>query len=477
MKINYLYKSFFGLSFLTMAISSCAPKLDKEFAPSKGNVDFTKYVAIGNSLTAGYADNGLYLEGQQNSYPEMLAKQFKTVGGGDFVSPFFTDAEKSGLGYLTLNSFDAKGNPVIGFQTNSLAATTASNLNGLITFISGGPIGPTNPNYYKTIKFTNGFLGTVNNLGIPGIRLSDITSTSYAIDNYNPARPDSALNYIGDYNPYYDRLLPSGQKNTPYLAFAASTNPTFFSSWLGNNDILQFAGSGGGAGLGGQNIITPVDKFPLLYGLLINTMTAKGAKGVVASIPDVTDVPFFTTVTSVSIQAAVKGTPLYGKDIYIIPSNSIYGTDGSARILDPADYILLTAQPNIGKPDGSGYPHGFHPLNPFKNSEVLDKDEASTVKSTTTAYNAAIKSIADSKGLAYMDANNLLKTLKGGTLINGAGYSGSFISGGLFSLDGVHLTPAGYAIVANEYIKAINSKYSANVPLVSVSQYRGVKFP
>ncbi len=473
MKTNFLYKTSLLVVLVGLSISSCAPKLNEPVtAPSKGNADFTKYVAVGNSLTAGFADNGLYVEGQQNSYPEMLAMQFKVVGGGNFMTPFFTDAEKSGLGYLTLNGFDAKGNPSIGFQTSNLAATSPSNLKGLITFISGGPVSPTNPNYYKTIKFTNGFANQSNNLGIPGIRLSDIISKSYAIDDYNPARPDSALYYINDYNPFYDRLLPTGFKNTPYLAFAASTKPTFFSSWLGNNDILQFAGSGGGAGLGGQILITPIDKFPLLYGLLINTMTANGAKGVVASIPDVTDVPFFTTVTINSIQAAV-GKPV---QIYVMTGNAD-GTNGVPRVIDVSDYILLTAQPNIGKPDGSGFPHGFHPLNPLKNSEVLDKDEATVVKSTIQAYNQAILAIGQSKSLAFMDANALLKSFKQPQPFNGATYSSAFISGNLFSLDGVHLTPAGYAIVANEYIKAINTTYQSNIPFVSVSQYRGVKFP
>ena len=40
---------------------------------SKGNADFSKYVSIGNSLTAGYQAGALFTEGQQNSFPLILS--------------------------------------------------------------------------------------------------------------------------------------------------------------------------------------------------------------------------------------------------------------------------------------------------------------------------------------------------------------------------------------------------------------------
>src|SRR5260221_10348216 len=55
--------------------------------PTKGSADFTKYVAIGNSLTAGFQAAALFTAGQQNSFPKMLAGQFSLVGGGTFNQP------------------------------------------------------------------------------------------------------------------------------------------------------------------------------------------------------------------------------------------------------------------------------------------------------------------------------------------------------------------------------------------------------
>src|SRR5690606_22536074 len=51
------------------------------------SADFTTYVALGNSLTAGYADGTLSRSGQSHSYPAILAEQFRMAGGGDFKQP------------------------------------------------------------------------------------------------------------------------------------------------------------------------------------------------------------------------------------------------------------------------------------------------------------------------------------------------------------------------------------------------------
>ena len=94
------------------------------------------------------------------------------------------------------------------------------------------------------------------------------------------------------------------------------------------------------------------------------------------------------------------------------------------------------------------------------------------------SYNATIKSVATAKGLAVFDAYTFLNKLGGdGAEIDGVKMSSKFITGNAFSLDGVHLTPKGYAIVANEFIKAINAKYGSTIPQANLSDYRSVVFP
>src|SRR5690606_18428309 len=83
--------------------ASCEPEFENPVTDegfySSGTADFSKYVSVGNSLTAGYADGALYITGQQNSYPNIMAQQFEFVGGGDFTQPLMND----NLGGLLLN--------------------------------------------------------------------------------------------------------------------------------------------------------------------------------------------------------------------------------------------------------------------------------------------------------------------------------------------------------------------------------------
>lgn len=75
-------------------ISSCNNGFDNdvtETAVTKGEADFSKYIALGNSLTSGFRDGTLYLDGQTESYPNILAQQMKLAGGGDFKQPLMTD--------------------------------------------------------------------------------------------------------------------------------------------------------------------------------------------------------------------------------------------------------------------------------------------------------------------------------------------------------------------------------------------------
>ena len=64
---------------------------------------------------------------------------------------------------------------------------------------------------------------------------------------------------------------------------------------------------------------------------------------------------------------------------------------------------------------------------------------------------------------AFVDANAKMKELssQSGIQYNGVKYTATFVTGGAFSLDGVHLTGRGYAVIANEFIKAINKTYKS----------------
>lgn len=423
-------------------VAACKPDIHTP-TPTAGTANFSRYIAVGNSLTAGYSNGGLYLQGQLNSYPSIMANEMKSVGGGVFNQPLFSAAQQNGSGYLTLNGFDASGNPVTAPVTTDLA------VRGEIAV----------PGFGNVILYTK-YTGDIENYGVPGIKLEQITYAPY-----------------GNLNGYFERLLPgdSPTNTTDYLDFVTAKPFTFFSDWLGNNDALSYATTGGAG-----DVLTPKDEFAELYEGSIQALTAKGAKGVVATIPDVTSIPYFNTVTVGAILAGVQKANPTVQALYI--NALVSGSTYAPRPATSKDLIVLTFPTSlIGTLVSTPYgmlPYGLTPYSPIDNQYVLDANEVALTQDYVKAYNNTIKSVAASSGLAVFDAYTYLNQVKTyGLEVDGIQFSSAYISGGLFSLDGVHLTPRGYAIIADEFIKAINSKYNSNIPLASVSSYTGLLFP
>ena len=183
-------------------LAACKPDINTP-KPSRGSADFSRYIAVGNSLTAGYADDGLYLAGQLVSYPSIIAQQMQAVGGGTFTQPLFSTSQANGSGYLQLTGFTAAGTPITTPVTTNLA------IRGIL------PV----PGFGNVTLYTK-YTGELNNYGVPGIKLLNITYAPY-----------------GNLNGYFERLLPGNAptNTTTYLSFITAKPFTFFSNWLGNN--------------------------------------------------------------------------------------------------------------------------------------------------------------------------------------------------------------------------------------------------
>ena len=105
MKTQFIKLSLFALIGLAFACSTdesdilAIPKLPDTGTGmglptptyTSGSANFATYVAIGNSVTAGLADAGLYIKGQEVSFPNILATQFELAGGGAFSQPLMSD--------------------------------------------------------------------------------------------------------------------------------------------------------------------------------------------------------------------------------------------------------------------------------------------------------------------------------------------------------------------------------------------------
>lgn len=348
---------------LLLFLAGC--KKDPNFYHAKP--DFSRYVAIGNSITAGYSSGGLYLEGQKVAYPNLVAMQLKAQGGGAFNSPLFPVEQANGSGYLRLAGFAADGSPIIVSVTDKLA------IRGQATI----------PGFGDVTLYTK-YTGDLQNYGVPGIRVDQIT--------YAP---------LGNLNPFFERLLPyqAGENRATYLDFVMAKPFTFFSCWLGNNDAQGYASSGGDG-----DSLTAKAAFAALYNMAVTNFTKNGAKGVLATIPDVTSLPFYTTVTiKALLEAAKKASPTVSA-VFINALNPATGRY-AVRAATDSDLVVLRFNTASLGTTVNGLPgYGLIPQNPLLSKEVLDAAKVAKANDYITSYNSTIKSIASTFDLALFDA-------------------------------------------------------------------------
>lgn len=439
-----------------------------------GTADFSKYVALGDSFAAGFSDNALFIEGQKGSYPAVLAQQFALVGGGEFKIPFMADN--------------------VGGFAGSTTYTPRLYFNGTAPASVGSP--PFNQVSTTTLTPLG---GSFNNMGIPGAKSFHLLAPGYG---------------SGAGNPYFARFASSGA--TTVIADAIAQSPTFFSLWIGGNDVLGYATTGGD----GTNPITPTATFDGAYSGLISQLVAGGRKGVVANLPYVSSLPFFKTVphnpvpldapTIALLMNTTSGYGQYNGAIQFALANNLISADEATRrtiaftpgngnkvvMVDSyltdltgygipsyrqatvEDLIVLPASSFIGTTVG-GNPQLVNGVSvPLADKWVLSKDEILEVQIATDAYNATIQAAATANGLAFVDAKQIMTQLSspGGISGNGFTLTSAFVTGGAFSLDGVHPSPRGYALIANKFIEAINAKYGSNLKGVSYGDYR-ILFP
>ena len=519
--LKYLYISL-GL----LAFTACNDPEDVDLDPeviaeelpalTAGSADFSNYVSLGNSLTAGFTDGALFQASQTLSMPNLLSQKFSLAGGGSFTQPLTSD----NIGGLALAGTRIQS-PRLVF--GGAGPVPLEDLIGDVTVTTD--IALNNPT------------GPFNNLGVPGAKSFHLLAPGYG---------NIANVQLGLANPYFVRMTGS-TPDISVLQMAVAQAPSFFSLWIGNNDVLGYATTGGD----GTNPITPVSGAPGVgfdgsYGALIATLTAGGAQGVVANIPNVTDVPHFTTVphnpldptnpdfgnqiatlngifgqlnqvyaflgvpersiefsttaasevvirdetlTDLSAQIAgvlsasptfpafvqsfglpAEAAPLvagllgntYGQtreatadDLFVLPSSAIIGTvnvESVGALMEAGLPQTLAGQFSV---EGISLP--------LEDKWVLIPSEQAEIAAATEAFNQIIAATANQAGLALVDANTLLNQLANGGITSGDfTLTSSLVTGSAFSLDGIHPTARGYGLLANEFMKAIDATYGSN---------------
>lgn len=479
-----MIKNFKWLLLVSLGFVACDSNDENtvvEEPVSSGSANFAKYVALGDSFAAGYSDGALFKKGQEGSYVNILSQQFEEAGGGEFKIPFTSD----NIGGLLLG-----GNVVAGPRL----------------YFNGS--GPATVSGVPTTEVSTVLAGPFNNLGVPGAKSYHLVAPGYG---------NVAGVATGAANPYFARFASSS--GTTVLADALVQTPTFFSLWIGGNDVLGYATSGG-VGVNqtgnlnpatyGSNDITDPNVFASVYSSIVTNLTANGAKGVVANLPYVSTLPYFTTVpyNPVPLTAAIAtqlnaGYAAYNGGLQFAASKGLisvaeaakrtigFSAGSNAVVIEDSyltnltaygipsyrhataeDLMVLTSMNFIGTAIG-GDPTKVNGVSvPLADKWVLSKEEIDEVKTATDAYNVTIKAVAEAKGLAFVDTKTMMTQLSTtGIVSNSFTLTATYVTGGAFSLDGVHPSPRGYALIANAFSTAINTKYSSTLKKVDVGLY------
>lgn len=490
MKIFNLYKSIGVLALAITLLTSCSkdqywndnplndPTTSTLPALTSGSADFSYYVALGASFSAGVSSGSLFIKSQEYSFPNSLAGAFSNAGGGFFEQPYVND----NIGGLLYGGTQIVA-PRLYFTGAGIARLDAT----------------------PTTEVTTILTGPFNNMGVAGAKSFHFVAPGYG---------NLAGVPLGLANPYFARMASS--PNATVLEDAVSQNGTFFTiSVMGGNDVLAYATSGGigtdqtgnfDPSTYGPNDITDPNVFASVESGIVAALTANGAKGVLSNVPYVTDLPYFTSVpfNAVPLDAGTaallngafaeyNGGLLYVESLGYISAeeraartitfsagqNAVTLVDKDLTDLSPLgcvvclpsyrqatsdDLVLLPASAIIGTlvDDNPQLINGVSV--PLEDKLVLTDLETQNTLIATDAYAAVVEGLAVQHDLAYVDLRAILAEAASptGIMFDDFNMSTQLIFGGLVGLDGVHLTARGYALMANKFLEAIDTTYLSN---------------
>jgi hypothetical protein len=433
------------LAGLAAAATSCKTTIE-EAVPSAGSADFSRYVAMGSSFTAGVTNGALYDEGQDNSFPLILSRLFAAAGGGEFRQP----AVHSSVG--------------INLEGQARQELYLGSLCGQQGQLKARHVAAAGDQSIFTGNIAAG--GPYHNLGIPGIRSTEFNDQFFV-------------------NPFFARFASTPGASS-ILSEAVSVSPSFFTLLIGQEDIYDYARNGGDDNL--SSPVTQLAVFEDKVDELVNTLLAAGAQGAIANIPDPDDIPFFAAIPYnglvLTAAQAQQLNQVFVNDTSIVfheGANPYLVKDAAApngvRRLFGNELVLMNVTADSLCAGYGSYNASTGMAWPFADKHVLDQGELSHIRNNISAFNGKLAQVAQQHGLPYVDLHALFNDLNKGVLVNGAFYNNDYLTGRVYSVDGFHPTPQGYALIANLFVRAINQTYGATLRETDPNGYPGVKFP
>jgi lysophospholipase L1-like esterase len=401
-----------ALSALVAGCQGPCSKLDRLGGPQvlTGTVDFSSYVAVGTSISAGFQSGGLVNRHQVRSFPAIFAQQVgKTVS-------------LSGQGTFSLPVFDGDGAPpllhIVSYSPLIIQPSASP---------QGNPVNVAQPTPY-------------HNLAVPGALAFDFADASLY---YLPARG----------NPYFAAIIrQQGTIEQNALALA----PTFMTFEFGANEVLGPTIQGGAAA------VTTAEQFIPAVDAELDALHAAdpGLRIAIFNVPDVTSIPFVTTLSPFTRNATTGAPlPLIGAggllqqgDFLTLNASTLIATTGTGIPTTGINYL----NPSV---PGNGQP--------LPESVILRAGEAAQTRYEIAQMNDALLEESRRPYVALVDLNGLLRTIATtGLTIGQNHYTKDFVQGGLFSLDGIHPNDLAHAVICNTLIDAVNAKFGAGLQRV-----------
>ena len=472
MKIKYLLLSVFMLALWSCETDVVNPDEvypDPYLDIDSGDADFSTYVAMGEGITAGMTDNSLFMAGQMNSYPNIMAGVMSMAGGGEFTQPYTND----NVGGMLVG-----GNQVWGprlFFNGAGPATVSGNISNEATSTMPGPY---------------------NNMAFPFVNGIHMVAPGYG---------SLAGLAAGAANPWFVRSASSD--GATVLGDAAGQMPSFVTVMPGN-DFYAYAAFGASGGGGTMLDLTSPQGMLVGVGATLQTLGAMVPSGVVTTLPDPTNTPQWNTVPWNSIPldqatadqlnaqlaapyngavaaAALFGiispeeaalrfvNPVAGQNGVLIDDESLTLIDLSAlggpvlpniRQANANDKIGLFALPILGTPVDPTNPALIMGVSvPLPDAMTLMGSEISDIQSQLATANAAI-SASVPNGWALFDLGGLYnEVVTTGVFEDDFNMTGDLVFGGFFSLDGYNPTSRGSALIAKKMMEAIDATWGSNL--------------
>ena len=404
---------------------------------------YDKYVALGDSLTAGFESGCLVERNQVNSYPAVLARTF---GITDFQQPLVQEIP------LT--------NPLVSTPCLGPIFVPPSTITVGDVSQMGPPLNASLPRPY-------------DNLGMPGAQVSDLTELKHGDPAGSSIEQIAALVLRNVTGSPFDGTSAVDQAG---ILLAGAPGTRLLSLWIGNNDVLGAATSG--IVVDGVTL-TSEDDFRASYQAILDGVPG-GVDVVRANIPDVTAIPFATTIPPVLVDPDTRQpvtiggqlVPLLGEGDAAFPCVLPGGADLGCP-LPAGTLVTLPASSLLGEGIGIPTAAGGRGL-PLPHGHITDTgvpvpgvtlypDEVALLQARTNEYNDVIAAAAG--GGTLVDIHSFFEDVKtNGFSVGGISLTTAFVTGGIFSYDGVHPSSIGYTIVADQFIQALNASNGSDIP-------------